>query len=219
MSVRRFLAAMVLVALPWAATAEATGPCHCYRERSFDPARPGAADPYILATTRSSLLSAAFGPSKRELVQAVMTGTSLDDLWIAHWAAARTGRTAAALLDAKTKAKVWKAVLGPTAQLGNAVGEALARGASDTELAAVAVDDVLAVRMRTEASVLTALRRAGASTGDVILASVLATRLHTRANTVFEPVRAGKATWGFVLQALGLTPKDIDAVVRQALAA
>jgi hypothetical protein len=55
---------------PGGARAEGTGGCHCFRDRTFEPDRPAAADPYILATARSSLLSAAYGPPKRELVAA-----------------------------------------------------------------------------------------------------------------------------------------------------
>ena len=69
------LAAALVAALPGVPRAEPAGACHCYQDRAFDPGRPAAADPYILATTRSSLLSAAFGVEKRSLVAAVMSGT------------------------------------------------------------------------------------------------------------------------------------------------
>ena len=52
-----------------ASNAAPTVACHCYQDRTFDPERPAAADPYILATTRSSLLSAAFGVDKRALAE------------------------------------------------------------------------------------------------------------------------------------------------------
>src|SRR5512139_4163179 len=68
-------------AAPSADAAKSTAGCHCFRDRTFELERPAAVDPYILATTRSSLLSAAFGPGKASLVQAVMTGTAPEDLW------------------------------------------------------------------------------------------------------------------------------------------
>ena len=80
--------------------AKSTAGCHCFRDRAYELDRPAAADPYILATTRSSLLSAAFGPGKASLVQAVMTGTAPEDLSIAYFAAARAGGETGALLDA-----------------------------------------------------------------------------------------------------------------------
>jgi hypothetical protein len=200
-----------------AAAADPTGPCHCYRDRSFDPVRPEAADPYILATTRSSLLSAALGPSKRELVSAAMTGTSPEDLWVAHWAARRAGREAADLLDAKARQGSWKAVLAGGRGLPAGFAAALARGAADAELAAIAADDVLVERVGADAAELSAARGAGASTSEVVLAAVLAARLGTAPATVLAPVKAGKATWGAALQALGLTPRDLDGVVRQSV--
>jgi hypothetical protein len=218
MNLRLPAAALALAALlhPALAAADPTGPCHCYRVRTFDPAQPEAADPYILATTRSSLLSAAFGPPKRELVAAVMTGTSPEDLWIAHWASPRAGREAGALLDAKAKRGSWKAALDGAALPGR-FSAALARGAPDADLAAIAVDDVLAARLGADPAELAAARAAGASTSEVILASLLAARLGTAPATILGPVKGGKATWGVALQALGLSPRDLDGAVRQAV--
>jgi hypothetical protein len=219
MNLRIGLVVLALASPPSVATAaaEPTGPCHCYRVRAFDPARPEAADPYILATTRSSLLSAAFGPSKRDLVAAAMTGTSPEDLWIANFAAPRARREAAALLDARAKAGSWKAALAGAPDLPGRFGEALARGAPDADLAAIAVDDVLCGRLGADPAELAAARRAGASTSEVILAALLAARLGTAPATVLAPVKSGKATWGVALQALGLAPRDLDGLVRQAL--
>jgi len=219
MKTRALPVTLALLALLSAATAAAdpTGPCHCYRARTFDPANPEAADPYILATVRSSLLSAAFGPPKRELVGAAMTGTSPEDLWIAHWAAPRVGLEAAALLEAKAARGSWKAALAGRPGLAGRFAEALPRGAPDVELAAIAVDDVLVGRLGADPAELAAARVAGASTTETILAALLAARLGTAPATVLAPVKAGKATWGVALQALGLAPRDLDGVVRQAL--
>jgi hypothetical protein len=219
MSPRLLPIALALAAAPslGAAAPEATGPCHCYRARTFDPERPEAADPYILATTRSSLLSAAFGPSKRELVAAAMGGTSPEDLWIANWTAPRARREAGALLDSKARLGSWKAALAGAAGLAGPFAEALARGAPDAELAAIAVDDVLCGRLGADAAEIAAARRAGASTSEVILAALLAARLGTAPATVLAPVKSGKATWGAALQALGIAPRDLDGLVRQAV--
>src|SRR5512137_1204551 len=111
---RRIPAATLLLALallPAHAAAVSAPACHCFKDRTFDPIRPAAADPYILATTRSSLLSAAFGVPKADLVEAVMTGTDPDDLWVAHWAGARTGTGAGDLLAARQRAGSWQGAL------------------------------------------------------------------------------------------------------------
>lgn len=194
--------------------AKSTAGCHCFRDRTYELARPAAADPYILATTRSSLLSAAFGPGKASLVQAVMTGTAPEDLWIAHFAAARAGGEAGALLGAKGAKGSWKAALAEVKGLDGAFATALARGAPDAELAAIAVDDVLVKRVGATAEGVRALRQAGASTEETILATVLSRKLSTQPVPLAQKVRGGKATWGSVLNDAAIVPKQMDGIVR-----
>jgi hypothetical protein len=190
------------------------GGCHCFRERTYDPARPAAADPYILATSRSSLLSAAFAVPKAELVQGAMSGTPPEDMWIARWAGARAGRDAGALLEARGAKGSWKAALAGAPGLGGPFGAALARGAADAELAALAVDDVLAARFRADPAAVQALRAAGATSEEVVVATILAARLGTPTVPLLKAVQAGKTTWGALLADAALPPKEIDAFVR-----
>ncbi len=217
----RVCAALVLV-VAVATPAGADAPpvtCHCFRTRTFDPARPGSADPYILATTRSSLLSAAFGVEKGTLVRAVMSGTSPDDLWIAYLAAARTGRTAASLLDEREARGSWKAALEGGPSLPRALTAALARAAPDADLAAVAVDEVLLARLGTDPDSLAALHAAGARSDEAVLAAFLAPRLGTLPPQLLARIRTGRATWGIALRDAGLAPDRIDGAIRAAVAA
>lgn len=196
------------------AEAESTAGCHCFRDRTFELERPAAADPYILATTRSSLLSAAFGPGKASLVQAVMTGTAPEDLWIAHFAAARAGAEPGALLEAKGAKGAWKAALAGAKGIDGPFAAALARNAPDAELAALAVEDVLVRRAGSTAEEVHALRQAGASTEETIVAIVLSKKLATPAVPLVQRVRGGQATWGRVLNDAGIVPKQMDGIVR-----
>jgi hypothetical protein len=208
------LAVAAAATLPPAAVAEPAVACHCFRDRSFDPGRPAAADPYILATTRSSLLSAAYSVGKRSLVASVMGGTAAEDLWVAHWAGARTGRDPAVLLEARGEKGSWKAVLYGAAGLGGEFEVALGRGADRGELAALAVDDVLVSRLGATRDSVRALRAAGATSEETILASVLARRIEAPVVPLLRQVRAGRASWGGVLRDAGLAPDEIDGYVR-----
>jgi hypothetical protein len=208
---------LALAALPAAAAAAPTVTCHCFRERSYDPARPTAADDYILATTRSSLLSASLSVPKGDLVRAVMTGASPDDLWIAHWSAARTGRTAAWLLGSLSETGSWRASLAGTEGLPPTFLEALGRNEPPSGLAALAVDDVLATRLGAGADALRSLRKAGASSAEVALAIFLAKRLATPAPELLARQRSGRAPWGALLHDAGLEPEGIDAAIRAAV--
>ncbi len=214
----RSLAAAVVVtasaAFPAAVAAAPAVACHCFQDRTWDPDRPASADPYVLATTRSSLLSAAFGVGKGSLVRAVMGGTAAEDLWIAHWAGARAGVDPAALLAAKETKGAWKAVLAGARGLGPAFDAALASGAADGALAAIAIDDVLLGRVHANAEDLALLRASGARSEEVVLAAVLAVRLGAPAMPLLARVRSGKASWGSTLRDAGFAPHDMDAVVR-----
>lgn len=200
---------------PAPSRADPTAVCHCFKDRAFDPERPAAADPYILATTRSSLLSAAFGVEKRSLVGAVMTGTAAEDLWVAQYAGARTGRPAADLLSAKQDRGGWGSALSGLTGLDTAFSTALAGGADARVLAALVVDEVLVSRLHVSRTTLKALHGTGATPEERILASVLAVHLSAPTVPLVIDIRSKKATWGQVLRDAGLTPRDMDAVVRR----
>ncbi len=207
-------AAFLVAALPALVHAAPTVGCHCFQDRTWDPAAPASADPYVLATTRSSLLSAAFGVGKGSLVRAVMGGTAPDDLWIAYWSGARAGRDPGALLAAKEKAGAWKRALAGAKGLGAAFEAALVSGEDRATLSAIAIDDVLLSRLGVGAEDVALLRAAGAPSEEVVLAAVLSVRLKAPAMPFLARVRAGQATWGSTLHDAGLAPQELDAVVR-----
>ena len=211
---RSILLAAAVAALPLATRAAPTVDCHCFQDRSWNPERPASADPYVLATTRSSLLSASFGVGKGDLVRAVMGGTPADDLWVAYWAGARAGLDPGTLLVAREKRGSWKKALSGTKGLGRAFEAALASGAKDAALSAIAVDDVLVGRLHANAEDVALLRAASASSEEVALAAVLSLRLDAPAMPILARVHAGQATWGSTLHDAGLAPHDMDAVVR-----
>ena len=151
---------------------------------------------------------------KKELVTAVMTGTAPEDLWVAHWAATRTGRAAAWLLDAVAETGAWRAALAGAKGLPAPFQAALARGAGPPELAAFAVDDVLAGRLGADPAALGGLRAAGASSEQLIVAVFLAPRLKVPAAELLARYRGGRATWGALLHEAGLAPEQLEAAMR-----
>lgn len=60
--------------LPLSSFGESTLACHCFKNRSYNPAQKFAADEYILATSFNSLLSNAFVIPKRQIVMLKMKG-------------------------------------------------------------------------------------------------------------------------------------------------
>ena len=210
------LAALLAIA-PSAAGAAPTVTCHCFRNRTFDPAEPASADPYILASARSSLVSAAFGVPKASLVRAAMGGTSPEDLWIAHWVAARAGRDPTWFLGAVAETGSWKAALAGAKGLPPAFDAAVARGAPPSELAALAVDDVAVARLGAAPELLCALRAGGATSEQLVLSLVLGPRLRVGPAQVLTRHREGGESWGALLRAAELEPQGLEAVVRAAV--
>ncbi len=197
----------------WAAS---TVSCHCFRDRSYDPARPAAADTYVLATSRNSLLAAVFGVSKGTVVRSLMTGTAPETLWAAHGLAAATKLRVDDLLAARGRTGSWARALerlgyDPT-RIGGRVGALVSAG---KDPAPAVVDETLATRMGVPRERIAALRAAGASDAETVAAGLLARLTGKDPVGVLERVRAGKATWGSLFHDAGVAPSDIDdAIVR-----
>lgn len=217
MPTRLLALALLVAAIPFEAAAVVS--CHCFRDRSFDPARPAAADPYVLATAQNSVLAAVFGLEKKAVVQAKMTGTANEDLWLAHFAAARTGLRPTELLDSRSRAGTWGEALGALGvapeRLGSAFPDLLGRNGADALLASAVVDAIAAERLAADPGVVGALRAAGASDAETVAAVVLFRLTGTPAAGNLEAVRRGAATWGGLFHAAGVEPPAIgDAAAR-----
>ena len=195
--------------------------CHCFRDRSFDPARPAAADPYVLATAQNSLLAAAFGTEKKEIVSAKMTGTPGEDLWVAHWAGAKLGLRPAELLDARSRAAGWSeafADLGVEAsRLGGDAAEVLARHGGDAALTSLVVDDVLVSRLRATPEALREVRARGAVDAATVAASILFRLSGKSPAETYLSVAEGSTTWGSLFHSVGVEPPTIEEAVRKFL--
>jgi len=155
---------------------------------------------------------------KRSLVSAVMTGTAAEDLWVAHFAGLQASRPAAALLALREERGAWKGALAGLSGFDAPFAAALAAGAGAPALAGLAVDGVLVTRLGAAPASLQALRTAGASSEERILATVLALQLKAPTAPLVAKVRAGRATWGQVLRDAGLSPKDLDGLIRRQVA-
>jgi hypothetical protein len=197
---------LLLPAFPLPARAIPAIQCHCFTERSYDPARPTIADPYFLAAGQNSFMAAAYGLEKRSIVLQKQQGTSGDDLWIAHWAAAASGTPAETLLKKKGS---WKDTIAPLKispqALGPKVKTTLAlRNPTDGKLAEAVVDDLLLRHRLVPEKELTALRKGRAGSQEVILSMLLAAKTQKPASQIHQQVREKGASWGELLLRAGI---------------
>lgn len=219
MRTRLLVLALLSAAIPLEAAAVVS--CHCFRDRSFDPARPGAADPYVLATAQNSVLAAAFGLEKKAVVQAKMTGAANEDLWMAHFAAARTGLRPAEILDARSRTGTWGEALGSLGldldRLGRAFPNLLQRRGTDALLASAVVDTVAAERLAADGADLKAMRAAGATDAETVAGALLFRLTGTPPLQNLDAVRKGSATWAGLFHAAGIEPAAIGDAAAQVL--
>lgn len=198
---------------PSAAQAIPTINCHCFKDRSYDPARPAVADAYLLATTQNSFFAHAFGLDQREIVMKKRKGISADDLWIAYWVAERVGVSADGILDARQRKVRWSELISPHHQQQKSLGEgffrALRANASDSGLAQAVVDELFTRHMLLDRKALATLRQRGASNQELIMAAMIAARSGKPAERLFLEVREKRRSWGELLNGANINPEKI----------
>jgi hypothetical protein len=187
--------------------------CHCFTDRSYNPAKPTIADPYFLATSQNSFFAAVFGVDKRSIVMQKQKGAAADDLWIAHWIASRTGAAAEDLLQKKG---TWKEAIAPLSPSAKKMGlhffEALnARHPSTPRLAEAVVDELLRGHKLLDKAELKSLRTAAASNQEIILASLLATKTRHPASQILRLAKGAAGSWGELLMRAGIDPSEMQA--------
>jgi hypothetical protein len=211
------LALLLIISCPAVASAIPAISCHCFQDRSYDPAQPAAADPYLLATTQNALFAAVFAVEKKTIVIKKQKGVSGDDLWVAYWLAARAGSDPESLLRERKSRGSWQKAAAPMAipenSQGGRVAAALKADASDERLGQAVVDEVM-LRFRFHGETeLSALRKAGAGNPEVILAGLLAPRIHQSAGQLYRDVKRGKSSWGGLLHQAGVDSSGIESAV------
>lgn len=208
------LGLILLIMLPMPALSAPAITCHCFTDRSYDAARPAAADPYFLATTQNSFFAAVFNLDKKTIVMKKQTGTSSDDLWVAYWIASKSGLSAEALLQSKQAKDTWRDALKPQVLSSKSLGARFSRelnaGASGSRLAQEVVDEQLVRYQLLGETELAAMRKDWASNQELVIAALISAKTRQPARQIHRNVKSGTKTWGGLLKEAKINPSAIQ---------
>lgn len=208
------LLVIIFLIMPISAYATPVISCHCFKDRSYDPAHPAMADPYFLASTQNSFFAIVFNTDKMSIVMKKQQGTSPDDLWIAYWMGAVSGGSAETLLKAKAKSDSWRDVSSSlrlnSLNAGSKFLNALNTNAPAVRLSEAVVDEIFMRYRLMSSTELNTLRQSGASSQEVIISTVIAAKLKQSALPIFNDVRKGTKTWGSFLQTAKIDTKNMQ---------
>ncbi|GAB4173173.1 MAG: hypothetical protein Kow00100_14730 [Geothermobacteraceae bacterium] len=197
---------LMTLLLPAVSRAAPTVDCHCFRDRSFDPARPTASNDYILATSRNSMLASVYGVHKKEIVRARMSGTSALDLWIALDLARTTGQPVTMWLERRAGSDSWQQAM-RRQKVETAWADWLDKDRQQL------YDRIVALTLRVDDAVVRSLRADGADDRELVAALVLAPLLRETPVKLLRQVRANGGSWGARLHGAGISPTDIGSQV------
>ncbi|WP_221250373.1 hypothetical protein [Desulfuromonas versatilis] len=201
---KKTLLGLTLVLLfPLPAMALPTITCHCFTDRSYDPSRPAAADPYFLASIQNTFFAAVFDIDKKSIVKKKQKGTAMEDLWVAYWVADKSGLSPEVLLQARQEKNNWREVLDTSGLSAESLGapffRILASANSDPFLDRAVVDELFARYQLLEPAELEAVRQSGASNPELIIATLISTRTGQAVERIYQEVKVGNTTWGELL--------------------
>ncbi len=201
---------LTLLTLPTQVQAGITA-CHCFRQRSYDPQAPFAADDYILTTCFNSLLATHFGISKRKLITYKMkNGIREQDLLIALALHRENGVEIEKLLAARHKAGSWKKALAILPASPNPPPNSTTTRLATMAPAAVArmvTDEALAAFFARPLSRITALRRAQFNAKEITLLLFLEKTKGIPIANLIEQIKTEHHSWSEIAFYLGITPK------------
>jgi len=218
-----FLALLVMVPVPADAMPAIT--CHCFTDRSYDPARPAVADPYFLATTQNSFFAAVFNVDKKTIVMKKQTGTSADDLWIAYWIANRGNVLPENVLEQHKKKSDWNDVIATlhldSQTLGSRFARELQSKAPGSRLAATVVDELFIQHNLLRDTELSGLRKQGITNQQIIIAAMIGAKTSRSTSRIFLEVKNNGKSWGSLLNEARIDsagiPEQIAAFLKNSL--
>jgi hypothetical protein len=194
--------------------------CHCFQDRTYNPANPAAADDYILATSFNSLLARSFDTSKGEIVMLKMKeGVGQDDLLVALKVARESGVDLQQLLGWRKEKRPWRTIIadltGRRRVKEDLLLEAIAAGLPADEAGACVADELIAGFYKIQGAVIGSFRSEGLSEKEMALVLILAHAGNRQPEALVLLHNKEGKSWSTIAHDLGIEPAAAGKLILQ----
>ena len=192
--------------------AESAIKCHCFTERSYNPADKFASDEYILATSFNSLLARFYNIPKRQIVMIKMNeGMAQDDLLISLKLAKITGIDLRKFLSLHREKKTWASIISGLSQQAaiknDEILEAIRSGMLSEEAGVMIADEMIVEFYEIMTEKLKILRKSGLNEKEMALLFILAHRSEIQPEALMEQYKKQGRSWSEIAYSLGVEPE------------
>ncbi len=207
------LLALLCIPVP-ALSATSTSGCHCFRNRTFNPADRYSADDYLLTTTYNALIAASFDISKRQIVMKKMKGgVNGDDLLIGLYVSARTSTPMDILLSIRDNGGSWQDILqAPNLKekgTADAVLSRIRKGAKTGEITRMITDNMLCSKYNCSRQDLDDLQKDTLSDKETGLVFALKKQTGASLEKLVAMYQQQKMSWSEIAHHFKLTPAEV----------
>ncbi len=209
-----FALLLALLCIPVPGRTGLTSGCHCFRDRTFDPADRFSADDYLLTTTYNALIAASFDISKRQIVMKKMKGgINGDDLLIGLYVSARSSTPLDILLSIRDNGGSWQDILqAPNLKekgTADAVLSAIRSGAKTGEITRMITDNMLCSKYHCSRQDLDDLQKYNLSDKETGLVFALNKQTGTSLEKLIAMYQQQKMSWSEIADHFKLTPAEV----------
>jgi hypothetical protein len=186
--------------------------CHCFTERSYNPADKFAADDYILATSFNSLLAKFYAIPKRQIVMIKMKEeVAQDDLLISLKLTKRTGVDLRKFLSLYRENNSWAAIISGFSQQeaikNDEILNAIRSGIPSEKAGVMVADEMIAEFYKVPVEKIKTLRKPGLNEKEITLLFILAHTSEIEPEALMEQYKKQGRSWSEIANSLGVDPE------------
>jgi hypothetical protein len=192
--------------------------CHCFLDRSYNPADKFASDDYILATSFNSLLAKSFAIPKRQIVMIKMNeGVAQDELLVGLKISKLTGIDIRKFLRLRYENKTWTEILSGLSQQDgikkDLILEGVRSGMPVAEAGARVAAEMIAEFYQIPPEDIKKFRMSGLDAKEMSLLFILAHAGEKKPEVLVAQYKEQGRSWSEIAYSLGLEPDAVGQLI------